>query len=476
MGGVAPRRRSRVSVPLRGRRRRFAVAVLASTLLACAAAARAQQPVRPAPDTVHGVPPIGGVPDTVRGVRPIRGVPDTAHGVRPIQKRDSAGAAADSARRPPRGRIVVHTAPAAAAAAGGEASGQTPTEHVVQPGETLWEIAARYLHDPHAWPLLFDANRALLAAPDRIRPGQRLVIPARGGERPAQAGRAAPAEGPGPPTPGARRPERTVPGAPRASKPVGAAAASRRTRFYPRPVSEAVPEAARSRPLVTAAEYRSAPWVAGREAVGVVARYGGVVGAPQVTTLGTTTTVHPHDAIYLTYAGAARPAAGDTLLLVRIDGRVGDDGRAWSPSALLRVTDAGGETLTATVEQQYRAVGEADVALVPPALPDLSATETEPVAEGATGTILGFEESHPVQRLGDDAFVDLGGAAGVSVGDELAVYEAPAQRGDGAAPLAELARLRVVRVTDRGATARVIAVSEASLRPGLPVRIVRRIR
>jgi nucleoid-associated protein YgaU len=49
--------------------------------------------------------------------------------------------------------------------------------HVVQPGETLWRIAAQVTGDPHLWPLLYRANRDQIVDPSRLYPGQVLSIP-----------------------------------------------------------------------------------------------------------------------------------------------------------------------------------------------------------------------------------------------------------------------------------------------------------
>jgi LysM repeat protein len=51
------------------------------------------------------------------------------------------------------------------------------TTHVVIPGESLSKIAARFYHDMHLWPLIYDLNVAVVG-PDynKIRPGQVLKI------------------------------------------------------------------------------------------------------------------------------------------------------------------------------------------------------------------------------------------------------------------------------------------------------------
>ena len=52
-----------------------------------------------------------------------------------------------------------------------------PIIYVVQRGDTLRSIAARFLGDERRWREIFEANRAQISDPDRIRTGIELVIP-----------------------------------------------------------------------------------------------------------------------------------------------------------------------------------------------------------------------------------------------------------------------------------------------------------
>ena len=54
---------------------------------------------------------------------------------------------------------------------------RAPRVWTVRPGETLALIAQREYGDAKLWTSIRDANRELVGASDRIRPGMRLVIP-----------------------------------------------------------------------------------------------------------------------------------------------------------------------------------------------------------------------------------------------------------------------------------------------------------
>ena len=52
-----------------------------------------------------------------------------------------------------------------------------PSNHIVAPGDTLTSIAASAYGDEALWPLIYEANRAVIPDPDALRVGQSLVIP-----------------------------------------------------------------------------------------------------------------------------------------------------------------------------------------------------------------------------------------------------------------------------------------------------------
>jgi nucleoid-associated protein YgaU len=49
--------------------------------------------------------------------------------------------------------------------------------HVVQKGDTLSKIAKDYYGDMTLYPKIFEANKDVLTDPNKIKPGQKLLIP-----------------------------------------------------------------------------------------------------------------------------------------------------------------------------------------------------------------------------------------------------------------------------------------------------------
>lgn len=65
------------------------------------------------------------------------------------------------------------------AKAGAAASSSATTEYVVKKGDSLW-IIAKYKDiygDDYLWPIIYKANKAQIKNPNRIYPGQKLIIP-----------------------------------------------------------------------------------------------------------------------------------------------------------------------------------------------------------------------------------------------------------------------------------------------------------
>jgi nucleoid-associated protein YgaU len=68
-------------------------------------------------------------------------------------------------------------APAAGAAQSPAAAGAQGRTHEVAKGDTLSAIAKRYYGNASQYMKIYNANRDQLSDPDKIRPGQKLVIP-----------------------------------------------------------------------------------------------------------------------------------------------------------------------------------------------------------------------------------------------------------------------------------------------------------
>jgi hypothetical protein len=315
-------------------------------------------------------------------------------------------------------------------------------EHVVRRGDTLWDLARTYLGDPFRWPMIFEANRNVVEHPHWIYPAERLLIP-----------------------PLLQRLQQ--------EDPVG----------YPRlPVLDPPPEQAQPvtgtptviatvdarRPIMTVGQYLSVPWVAPAREATPVARIERMAD-PAVSTGRLAASLLPNERVHVSLAGIA-VSAGDTLLIVRPGRQLGAWGQVMEPLGLLRVeTTAGGEALARLVAQ-YGPARVGDLVMRPGALPVLPAGEPVEVETGPAGELLEFLGREPLYGMADLAFISLGRADGIGIGDEFAVYVPVAS----ALPAELVAVVRVVKVGERASTVRVVNVTSTALGDGLPIRLIRK--
>ncbi len=69
--------------------------------------------------------------------------------------------------------------PAATETQPADAAAESMETYTVQPGDSLWKIAAAHYGSGNRYHAIFDANRDILDNPDLIKPGQVLKLPPR---------------------------------------------------------------------------------------------------------------------------------------------------------------------------------------------------------------------------------------------------------------------------------------------------------
>ena len=306
--------------------------------------------------------------------------------------------------------------------------------HVVQPGETLWDIARAYLNDPFLWPEIFRLNADVVEDPARIYPRERLVIPG--------AGEAGPYE----------------------------------PSFVMRPGQEGGPRILgvreRERPAVLQGDFYRAAFIARPEEVPLVGRfvepeYQSVV--PQRMP----SQVNLYDRLFVRVDPAA-VNVGDRLHFLREGRRMRGLGRVYQPTGLVTVAAMEGEIATVVLIGMFDQVNVGDVAVPVAAFPLRNQVFPAEVEADLQGRILAFQDESPLQRTESILFLDIGRRAGVAVGDEFEAYDPPTERRWGTRPEVPVARMQVVRVMEGTASVRVVELDQPRIAVGLPVRRVAR--
>jgi hypothetical protein len=335
-------------------------------------------------------------------------------------------------------------------------------QHTVKRGDTLWGLAGFYFTNPFLWPVIYDANRTVVEDPHWIYPGEVLTIPGVEAGLPVVVGKDTLA------------PEPIIQEATGPQQRPGA-----HSRFYkpapPEDPGRRITLAAREEPLyvVPPAAHRSAAWLADTAGLGIRAR---ILAVADPVRQGDRMQValHPFERLLAAPVGPALDR-GDTLLAVRFEDRVEGFGRVIVPVALVRVDSVGATAVAARFLAQYAEATTGDYLIPVEPVPDIPRGLPSPVQGGAEGALVRFLHAEPLYGTADNAFVDLGAAAGLEIGDELIAF-VPPRRGPGQSELHPevVATLQVVKVRPNSATVRVSSVTGSALREGLAVRVVRK--
>ncbi len=298
----------------------------------------------------------------------------------------------------------------ASAALGQMASGPV---YIVKRGDTLWNIAERFLNNPWLWPKIWEQNK-YIENPHLIFPGDPIVLPAE--VKPAVAAAPAPATQPAAaavtaPAPAkvAAAPEKVPAKEARAPSPVAVEVAKPAYVSIPHGfVGEVFNYPARNY-LSYLAPTRPEPEGRILEACDEMK---GILGEG--------------DTVYITFRAGASPQVGKLYYIVRVEDEVSHPithkkiGYKVRKVGLLKVTSLEGEISRGIIEQSYYEIQRGDL-LVP--YTSLGATVTITKTERPLkGYIIASPEWRRIYGEGDVVYIDLGSNQGVREGNLFLVY------------------------------------------------------
>lgn len=317
---------------------------------------------------------------------------------------------------------------------------QAQGNHTVVDGDTLWDLAQRYYDDPFDWRRIWEANRAGIADPNLIAPGQMLVIPG------------------------------TQPGAEVTDVVIVA----------PEPIDRAdIPTIfVRDRSVVRGGvvslgslEYLavsrdlvfSAPWLTYLE--NDPEHTGVLEGSASGNNRGNT--VRSYERVRVAMERPAR--VGEQLQIFTVDQEIKDVGRVVHPTGLITVSSVVDGGIIGVIIKEYGRIQPGDFVRPVPAY-DLSTGEyADPVSGGSVAMLMGFASRATVLNIGQIAFLDLGIDDGIAIGDEFTLYNsADTDAVEGV--------LQVVGLTDETSAARVVAMRDAVFEKGVVVRLTKKMR
>ena len=363
--------------------------------------------------------------------------------------------------RATRALVTVTAILAIAPAAGAQ---DTDGTHRVRTGDTLWELAARYLADPFRWPEIYDLNTLIVEDPHWIFPGENLRLPgARDGASERAAGETRPAEG------GTQDARRSF--GPPGEFPDGSVfrADPSAPSYGDLSIEQTEPS-----PVVSVSDFYSAPVIADRRDFVPAAVTARVVAEarPSIKLL---RAARLYDQVVLQVSGSSL-AVGDFLKAVQWGRSLGTAGHALHTVGVVRVTRTfpSPDSARAEVVQVFGDYRVGDQMVIAEEYPVVPGARPEPEPSGPVGTVLGFTIDQTLMGTGETLFLDIGAADGLQVGDVFAIFSSDEKTAETAFLADRLTTVRVVHTSDETSTARVTEVRDAGMRPGAPVRRVER--
>lgn len=417
---------------------------------------------------------------------------------------DTVKAARDTVQAPAPAAPVTPAAPTPAAAptgpapfVPGAAQGQLPATHTVVTGETLWSVAQLYFSDPLLWPEIYRLNTGVIEDPHWIYPGEVLnvgsVAPVAVAQAPADTTRVSQPPGAdtvrvqpqadtvtalAPPPPDTGRVADTAQAVVEAPPPPPSPMEAYQTIFERRRTTGEEVQAvlrAYANPLyrpVRRGEFYSAGFLTENERL----PWGRVIGntaTPAIPRMTEGTRATTFDQIALQPPRNASYHIGDSVLVVRIDRDISGWGGVVVPTGVARVTELQRRQVLADVIMQFHRIRDGQLALPLEPFKDAGLVRPAPVERGLEGQVVAVRDFHEIQTPQQIVFINRGRAEGVTPGDVFEVFK-PASGLPGSASEEVMMVLEIVHTRDRSASGLVLNIIHPGVRPGMPVRLVRK--
>src|SRR5881296_2992118 len=364
--------------------------------------------------------------------------------------------------------------------------GQLPATHVVATGETLWSIAQLYYNDPLLWPEIYRLNTSQIDDPHWIYPGQELGLAPGASVAQAETTTVAQPQGPGDTVHAVPAPDTVVAVGPdlldtavvEAPPPPPEPTEGYQTIFdRRRTATQEVREVLRAyvnqpyRPL-RRGEFYAAGFLTEQERL----PYGRVLGntsIPAIPRLTDRSTATTFDQISIQPPRGASYHVGDSLLIVRIDRDISGWGGVVVPVGVARVTELQRRQVLADVIMQFGRIHDGHLAMPLEPFKDPGLTRPTPVEQGLEGHVVAARDLHDLADLQQILFINRGRAEGVTPGDVFEVFR-PASGVPGTSSEEVRMVLEIVHTREHSASGLVLTINHPDVRPGMPVRLVRK--
>ncbi|MDH5315019.1 MAG: LysM peptidoglycan-binding domain-containing protein [Gemmatimonadota bacterium] len=347
---------------------------------------------------------------------------------------------------------------AAAPAAVRAQQSPAPATHTVRPGDTLWDLAQRYLGDPFLWPKIFRLNTDVVEDPHWIYPGEVLRLSGEGvpavpsEDTPAPAVEAAQPQAPAgeyeyPMPEFARR---------RANRPNESLRSYVNAEYQP----------------LRAGEFYSARFLSENREL-PFGRMLGPVTPPQIRYIREGQPAYLYDLVGVLAPDGATYAKGDTLLVAQREPGFEDLGEVIIPTGLVVITGQDENQYLGEVIRVYGPIRHGQAVMIAARFQPGPKVRAVAAKDTVTGRVLGTRDYVDLKIPQNQLLIDIGGSQGVAAGDLVEIWRESGSRPNAAFSTPEvMARGQVVRVGERSATVLLTGVISPDIATGSAVRRV----
>ncbi|MFA6167897.1 MAG: LysM domain-containing protein [Gemmatimonadaceae bacterium] len=323
-----------------------------------------------------------------------------------------------------------------------------PVTHTVVRGETLWDLARRYLGDSYLWPEIYRLNTDVIEDPHWIYPGEVLKLPGGAGGPGMAAGPAAPYD-----------PDAATVFSPRRAQD------QRRARQSA--------ELMKSRYAVRKGEYLAAPFVW---------TIGGPVGAGRVLRTAASQIVVPtleqrvyqsQEAIYIRLPQGASRANGERFMTFELGPILEDQGQVVIPTGIIEMqADPAAGDGRAVINQRFRQVLEGQGVIPIDSLMPRLDQHPSAVEFGAPTKLTWVVDTPVLLQIGQYVILKASSRDGFEPGDQVTLMASMGRGEQGERHTAEDAGVvQVLRVTPYGSSAILLNRSQAAITIGMDGRV-----
>jgi LysM repeat protein len=354
--------------------------------------------------------------------------------------------------------VVALAAPASSAFA--QAPVERPATHTVKKGDTLWDLAHTYLGDAFQWPQIYRLNTDIIKDPHWIYPGQVFKLPG-GSMGTAEVVRpAAPTAPAAPETPVSRTSR------PSSMTVFNPAYNSTGTRTRVQALTGAPHTAVR------AGDFEAAPFM---WSVGGPVDGGTLDATDEPAGLTMTHRLRPiqfAEAVYATMPAGVTASVGQVLLVYRMGDVVPGQGQVVIPTGELKVTRImDGRRVRADVVKKFEDIylGNGVVVLDRLSMPfNVFPTRVE---FGIATQIAWLYNDPKLAGPGGALILSAKASDGLVSGDQVTMRRPRTNVAPGELPDEDIAVAQITRVTPWGASAVILSIGDAGMKPGVRAQV-----